>query len=179
MEKTKVKVSVSGLDENPTKAEEVEVVVQLVEKFRGKGWYLSSLFGTGLLAWFEGQAAQDVNCNVMLELEAAREHALKAVGIARKAVADIEANARDHDRKLSQFRDGYRSEIEKLKQELESAKGREAEYADGLEKERQQREEADRTIRQNRSTIDVLEAEVIKLKARLYDLMDKGVMADE
>jgi hypothetical protein len=175
----KVKVSVTGLSDNPSKQEEIDILFQLHKLFEGRQWYVSSLFSEDLVTWFSHQVSQDVNCDVMLELSGSREHALKAEGIIRNMTAALEVQAKEHDRKLSKVRDGYEAEIKHLKQELQFSKEREAEYADGLEKEKEQCIEADRVIRQNRTTIDFLEAEIIRLKAKLYDLTEKMAKEDK
>jgi len=170
MEKTKVKVSITGLSESPSKQEEIDILFQLHKLFEGKQWYVSSLFSEDLVTWFGHQVSQDVSCDVVLEVNAAREHALKADSLARKVMSDLDMEAKEHDRKISQHRDGYESEIKVMKEELQRAKEREAEYADGLEKEVAQHAEAVRNVQQDRSTMDSLETEVIRLKAKLYDL---------
>jgi hypothetical protein len=177
-EKSQIKVSITGLDENPSKSDEVAVLERLVEMFICKQWYLSLLFSKDLLEWFRGQVAQDVSCDLMGEFGFSRDQVMNAESRANTLKTDLESQAKIHDAKLSEFKRVYEDEISKLRNELDRTKEREAEYADELGKEHVRNLFADCTIRQDRSTIDVLEVEIIRLKARLYDLMTKEVATE-
>lgn len=149
------------------KAQEIEFMEAMVAHFSTKDLYLRGLFSNQLLEWFRMNAQNDWTADVMEALQASD----KAVRKAEEKVRQLEAAQMNHvecEKKLENIITQLREDRTAKMAEVSNAEARAAKYAaeaDGL------KEIMDTRVQAYELQAEAMRMEIIKLKARLFDLM--------
>lgn len=175
-DRIRVKILIDGevLGSQAGKQDEIAILNKIRDAVCGTQTYLEALFSPRLIEWFSQMVADDFCSDVMLVVD----ELSRAETVLRSAITSLEAEIKrmkkDHDMKISNHRDGYNGEIKKLKEGLERTKELRDEYADGLEKESRRRIEVENELRNCELISAGREEDIVRLKARLYDLTAKS-----
>jgi len=146
--------------DNPSKAEEIEVLTKIRDAVAGKDLYLVSLFTDDLVAWATKQIQDDVMPDLYAYYQDEIRTADVELGNFRKKLAEVEGKAESLQREL----DEKAREMKVLWNQLKTVEeARDAAY--------EKYEEALATASSIGAEKALVEEEVVKLKARLYDLM--------
>lgn len=143
--------------DDPSKAEEMAVMDKLYEIFRGTNTYLSGLFTEEFVAWVQGQIRKDFppdayGFGIAPQFNEEYENRIRDLTIENEEMA----KRLEHQKNAIKILD---SDVALLKKELQFS---EVDKYAAVEKKDEARAKA-----------KALEAEVVQLKAKLYDLLSK------
>ena len=143
--------------DDPSKAEEMAVMDKLYEIFRGTNTYLSGLFTEEFVAWVQGQIRNDFppdayGFGIAPQFNEEYENRIRDLTIENEEMA----KRLEHQKNAIKILD---SDVALLKKELQFS---EVDKYAAVEKKDEARAKA-----------KALEAEVVQLKAKLYDLLSK------
>lgn len=175
-DRIRVKMSIDGevLGSQTGKQDEIAILHKIRAAVYGTQTYLEGLFSPRLIEWFAQKVADDFGCDVMQVVD----ELSRGETVLRSAITSLEAEMermkKDHDMKLSAHRDGYHEEIKRLKDEVENRKERMREYADALERVNAQLRGVESELRNCELISAGREEDIVRLKARLYDLTAKS-----
>ena len=175
-DRIRVKMSIDGevLGSQTGKQDEIAILNKIRDAVSGTQTYLEGLFSPRLIEWFSKEVANDFSCNVMLVADDLSRGEMVLKSANTRLEVEMERMKKDHDIKLSAHRDGYHEEISRLKDEVESRKERMREYADALERVNAQLREVESELRNCELISAGREEDIVRLKARLYDLTAKS-----
>ena len=175
-DRIRVKISIDGeaLGSQTSKQTEIAILHKIRDAVCGTQTYLEGLFSLRLIEWFSQKVADDLGCNVMQVVDELYSGEMASRMSIMSLEAEMERMKKDHDMKISNHRDAYESEIKKLKEELERTKELRDEYADGLEKAVRRLKEVESELRNCELISAGREEDLVRLKARLYDLTAKS-----
>ncbi len=157
------------LPTNASKQEEIEHLEALA-KTCADGTYLAGLFAPGFMAWMKQQIRDDVDCNVFNYLTVANERVMAAEAVVSQFRQALDATeqkyaelnqqwrmqAAENERQAKVGRDLLGGQVNLLSDRVEELHGQK--FALGVELHGERDRAAD------------LEAEVLRLKAEIYDL---------
>lgn len=169
----------STLSAAHSKQHEMEALASIVQHYMGSQTFLESLFSAGLLDWFVGQARDDHSTDIYGELVAARKEAQAQMQAAR----DVGLEMARHDAARDAMRQTFKDELVNVKlahkAEVERMAAQTAADRQVIERQAAERDqiadaygETSADLRDARADRMALEGEVIRLKARILDLMD-------
>lgn len=147
------------LVEKASKQEEIEWLQALAKSVQGKDLYLADLFTEKLVNWAAEAIRNDFPPNVMESLDTAWSEETKAHDDLKAAAREIEERKKGESEKLER--------ITLLENHLRNYDER---IRDLTEQVQDRLEEANAMLNEK----EVLEAEIIRLKARLFDLIDRN-----
>lgn len=154
----------------PSKQDEMDVLKKLQEKFQGNHFYLASLFTPQFTGWCSQKIRDDVGPDLYAWWEGADSDKGRKLEDARVEIERLKNEYNSFEEKHNFMTNNLRKERESLKTELEAMideKAIEVNRVDLLV-------DTQRELQSNYSDActknEDLEAEVLKLKAHLYDL---------
>lgn len=154
----------------PTKQEEIDVLKKLQEKFYGNNYYLASLFTPKFTAWCARKIMDDIGPDLYEWWEGAESDSGRKLEDAKKEIERLRTEYNSFESDYNNATNNLRREMESLRTELEGMieeKEIEANRVDLMNDNLKELQ----TDYSNACTKNAdLEAEVLKLKAHLYDL---------
>lgn len=147
------------LVEKASKQEEIEWLQALAKSVQGKDLYLADLFTEKLVAWAAEAIRNDFLPNIMESLETAWSKEAEARDSYKTSEANLLAKTRESKEKDDR--------INFLENRIGEMDGR---IRDLTEQARDKYEEANNLLNEK----EALAVEIIRLKARLFDLIDRN-----
>lgn len=149
-------------DSQMCKQDEIDVIENLGTAFAGTGCYLENFFRPAMINWVVDQIRNDFTADIMDHYGDTERQVLDLAGKYQQAKAQLEKVL--SEQAASEMKAS--AALENMKKLFEAARSRES-------AENQRCCKAMDTIEQQDETIAGQQAEIIRLKAKLFDLMDK------